>query len=92
MALLGRYYAAKIRGATELAWFRATGAAPHRARAVGHLESAARYAHDYAARMSARYAARIWTNRVGNVDFAEFEREAAHDVEIAASAAAIATP
>jgi hypothetical protein len=92
MALLGRYYAAKIRGATELAWFRATGAAPHRARAVGHLDSAARYAHDYAARMSARYAVRIWTNRVGTVDFAEFEREAAHDVEIAASAAAIATP
>lgn len=51
-----------------------------------HLTTATTRAQQYASRMRASRAPRIWTNRVGFVDFAEFEREAGHDVEIAASA------
>ena len=86
MALLGKYYAAKIRGATDLAWFRATGAEPHRQRAVKHLERSAEFAGQYAALMSAEYAPRFWTNRVGIVDFAELKLEARRDVDLALAA------
>jgi hypothetical protein len=86
MALLGKYYAAKIRGATDLAWFRATGAEPHRQRAVKHLERAAEYAGRYAALVSAEYAPRFWTNRVGIVDFEELAREARGDIDLALTA------
>lgn len=86
MALLGKYYAAKIRGATDLAWFRATGAEPHRQRAVKHLETAAAFAGRYAALVSAEYAPRFRTNRVGIVDFEEMAREARRDIDIALSA------
>lgn len=86
MALLGKYYAAKIRGATDLAWFRATGAEPHRQRAVKHLEKSAEFAGQYAALMSAEYAPRFWTNRVGIVDFAELKLEARRDVDLALAA------
>jgi hypothetical protein len=86
MALLGKYYAAKIRGATDLAWFRATGAEPHRQRAVKHLERAAEFAGRYAALVSAEYAPRFWTNRVGIVDFDELAREARRDIDLALTA------
>ena len=86
MALLGKYYAAKIRGATELALFRATGIASHQVLAVRHLTQAAEHGGQYAARMKSLRPARIWTNRVGYVDFDEFQREAATDVEIARTA------
>ena len=94
MALLGKYYAAKIRGATELALFRSTGIRSHQVLAVKYLNVAAEKANAYASRISAFRAPRIWTNRVGYVDFDEFEREARHDVEIAAAAipAARVTP
>ena len=86
MALLGKYYAAKIRGATELALYRATGLGSHKALAVKHLKVAEDKAYYYAGRMRDFRAALIWTNRVGTVDFEEFQREARHDVEIAEAA------
>ena len=55
MALLGKYYAAKIRGATELALFRATRDAAHQALAVKHLEQRRCIWTAYAARVTAAY-------------------------------------
>ena len=49
MALLGKYYAAKIRGATELAFFRATRRGAHQQAAVEHLTRAAAFWKDYSA-------------------------------------------
>jgi hypothetical protein len=86
MALLGKYYAAKIRGATELAWFRATGDESHRKLAVKHLEMSADWASRYAKQVSSSYGPRFWTNRVGTVDFDELSREARRDVDIAQAA------
>lgn len=88
MTLLGKYYAAKIRGATELAMFRASGARERQSRAIGQLETAAGYAALYAKVATRDYGPRIWTNRVGIVDFAELAAEARRDVDIARGAAA----
>jgi hypothetical protein len=86
MALLGKYYAAKIRGATELALFRASNKPEHQALAIQHLTRAAAVWKDYTARTGARYRNPLWTNRVGLVDWSELDAEVAHDVEIARAA------
>jgi hypothetical protein len=86
MALLGKYYAAKIRGATELAMFRASKRPEHQALAVRHLTSAAAYWKDYTSRTGARYRNPLWTNRVGLVDWRELDLEVARDIEIAGAA------
>ncbi len=83
MALLGHYYAAKIRGATALALFRRTGIAGHQHEAVDQLTAAARWWGEYTAVMAARYRNPLWTNRVGTVDWAKLTAEVAHDIEIA---------
>jgi hypothetical protein len=83
MAQLGKYYAAKIRGATELALYRETRDAAHQALAVKHLERAGEFWRRYSAQLAARYGARLWTNRVGLVDWAELDAEVRHDIEIA---------
>jgi hypothetical protein len=83
MANLGRYYAAKIRGATELALYRATRDAQHQALAVKHLEAAARAWGTYVEAARRAYGASFWTNRVGRVDWRELSAEVRHDVEIA---------
>jgi hypothetical protein len=83
MALLGKYYAAKIRGATELALYRATKLAPQRQAAIDHLIVASGFWKDYTARTAARYRNPLWTNRVGIVDFRELDAEVLADIEIA---------
>jgi hypothetical protein len=83
MATLGKYYAAKIRGATELALYRATRGMQHSEAAIRHLQRAAEHWSTYSERASATYGARFWTNRVGHVDWEELTREVQHDVEIA---------
>ena len=83
MANLGRYYAAKIRGATELALYRATRDAQHQQLAVKHLESAAKAWGAYAGSVQKAYGASFWTNRVGRVDWQELTAEVRHDSEIA---------
>ncbi|HKU88170.1 MAG TPA: alpha-glucuronidase family glycosyl hydrolase [Steroidobacteraceae bacterium] len=83
MANLGRYYAAKIRGATELALFRATRDAQHQQLAVKHLEAAAKAWGTYVEGVRKAYGASFWTNRVGLVDWQELTAEIRHDVEIA---------
>jgi hypothetical protein len=83
MALLGKYYAAKIRGATELALYRATKVAAHRQSAIDHLTRASDFWHRYSASAAARYRNPVWTNRVGIVDFRELDAEVLADIEIA---------
>jgi hypothetical protein len=86
MARLGHYYAAKIRGATELALFRKTGQVVHQQAAVKQLTLAADHWNDYADQMTARYHSPLWTNRVGTVDWNELRGEVARDIEIAREA------
>ncbi|HEU4583807.1 MAG TPA: hypothetical protein VFS67_36370 [Polyangiaceae bacterium] len=86
MALLGRYYADKIRGASELALFRATAAGAHQQRAVEALRAAARSWRAYTAQASAQYRNPLWTNRVGRVDWVKLTQEVDRDVAIASDA------
>jgi hypothetical protein len=83
MALLGRYYGHKIRGATELALFRRTGEEIHQQRAVDALSEAMGDWSEYTSIVTALYKSPIWTNRVGTVDWDELRAEVARDVEIA---------
>jgi hypothetical protein len=83
MALLGKYYAAKIRGATELALFRATRAPQHQVAAVDELTRAAGFWSDYTTGAAAHYRNPLWTNRVGIVDWHELDAEVANDISIA---------
>jgi hypothetical protein len=86
MALLGKYYAAKIRGATELALFRTTGKAAHQETSVSHLSKAKDYWTRYVEVVASNYKNPMWTNRVGTVDWKELSAEVARDIEIAREA------
>jgi hypothetical protein len=86
MATLGKYYAAKIRGATELALFRKSRVEDHQANAVAHLALAAKYWSQYTALAAAKYRNPMWTNRVGIVDWNELSAEVERDIEIARAA------
>ena len=83
MALLGHYYAAKIRGATSLALYRETREPKDQVDAVKHLTRAAAVWKEYSARTAARYRNPVWTNRVGLVDWRELDAEVEHDIAIA---------
>jgi hypothetical protein len=85
MSLLGKYYAAKIRGATELALFRATRDAAFQKMAVSHLQAAYQSWLMYTSRSSATSRNPLWTNRVGFVDWRELGSEARTDIAIAAA-------
>jgi hypothetical protein len=87
MAQLGKYYAHKIRGATELELSRAKADAAHRQRAVHSLTEAAAAWRAYTALASAQYENPVWTNRVGSVDWVELTAEVDRDIAIAQSAA-----
>ncbi|HWO15011.1 MAG TPA: hypothetical protein VNN80_36160 [Polyangiaceae bacterium] len=83
MALLGQYYAAKIRGATQLALYRSSGDPAQQRRAIEALTNAARAWRSYTAQASSQYRNPLWTNRVGIVDWAELTREVDEDIAIA---------
>jgi hypothetical protein len=83
MAMLGKYYAAKIRGATLLALYRANRDPRSQAGAIHDLTLAASYWREYSRRVQLAYGPGYWTNRVGRVDWAQLSREVAHDIDIA---------
>ncbi len=82
LAWLGRYYAAKIRGACALALFDMTGDAFEHAAALRHLEDALACWKQYAAIRDAQYVPALY-NRVGHVDVTALTRQVAADLEIA---------
>ncbi|HEU4653829.1 MAG TPA: hypothetical protein VFS47_07570, partial [Steroidobacteraceae bacterium] len=86
MALLGHYYAEKIRGATALALFRSNGDAKQRDQAVERLTAAAILWKRYTTLAASKYRNPLWTNRVGRVDWNELNAEVARDIEIARAA------
>ena len=83
MAQLGAYYAAKIRGACDLALFDKTGDARRQADAVHHLEVALGHWKSYASAYTRQYVQPVRYNRVGLVDIPALVGKAAADVQIA---------
>ena len=90
MACLGEYYAAKIRGAVELALFEKSKDASHREAAVRLLEDAARHWQAYAAIATRQYRPQLLA-RTRDLDWMKLLEDAKKDVEIARGAAANAS-
>jgi hypothetical protein len=83
MAYLGMHYGHKIRGATELALFRATNDPRRQVAAVEALEEAARSWRMYTSLALSQYANPLWTNRVGHVDWRRTMTEVLNDIALA---------
>ncbi|MFN0129871.1 MAG: hypothetical protein ACKV19_24665 [Verrucomicrobiales bacterium] len=82
LAWLGRYYAAKIRGACALALFDASNDQFEYTAALRHLTDALAHCKNYAAIRDAHYISALY-NRVGYVDVTGFTEKVAADLEIA---------
>jgi len=80
MAHLGLYYAAKIRGACDLALFDKTGAAAQQASAVRHLEAALAHWKHYSAAYTRQSIQPMLYNRTGVVDIPKQTENVAADV------------
>ncbi|MBI4623204.1 MAG: carbohydrate-binding family 6 protein [Verrucomicrobia bacterium] len=83
MAHLGLYYAAKIRGACDLALFDKTGDAAQQSAAVRQLEAALQRWQNYSAAYTRQYVQPVLYNRVGWVDIPKLAENAAADVQMA---------
>ena len=82
LAALGRYYAAKIRGACTLALFDANSDPHEQAAALRHLSDALTHWKKYATIRDAHYVPALY-NRVGFVDITALTTQAAADLDIA---------
>ena len=83
MAALGKYYAHKIAGSTQLALFRETGDKKYQETAVKELENALFAWKKYVELALSQNVNPLWTNRVGYVDWVKINEWAEHDIEIA---------
>ena len=83
MAYLGKYYGHKIRGATELAFYRESQEKDHQDLAIKELTSAAEYWKRYMDTAMKQYKNPLWTNRVGHVNWSQLYEEVLHDIDIA---------
>ena len=82
LAWLGRYYAAKIRGACRLAMFDATAGTFEKDEAVRHLGEALDHWKQYATIRDAHYVSALY-NRVGFVDITALTERVAGDLDLA---------
>ena len=83
MAYMGKYYAHKIRGATELALFRETRKKEHQNAAIEELTRAAQFWRLYTSTALGQYKNPLWTNRVGYCDWQALSKEVLNDIKIA---------
>ncbi len=86
MAYLGKYYAFKIKGAADLALFRATKTKSIQDSAVKELTDALEYWKLYTESAMEQYLNPLWTNRVGFVDWVKLTEEVKKDIETAKKA------
>ena len=91
IALLGKYYAHKVQGATELALYRKTEEARHQQAAVAELNQAAGYWRQYASTALGQYTNPLWTNRVGYCDWRKLFEFVLDDVKTAGGEPEIAS-
>jgi hypothetical protein len=82
-ALLGDYYAAKIRAACALALFDRNQDDARRQEAIRHLQAAVVYWNIYAQNYARQYESRVLYNRVGWVDRIALLEKVRADVELA---------
>lgn len=90
MAWLGKYYSAKIQGATNLSLFRKTLNKSYSDSTISYLTQSAAAWRRYASVSLSNYQNPLWTNRVGYVDWKENFKYVLYD--ITANGGAIALP
>ncbi|MCX7887604.1 MAG: glycoside hydrolase family 20 zincin-like fold domain-containing protein [Verrucomicrobiae bacterium] len=83
MAHLGLYYAAKIRGACDLALFDKTADPQLQASAIQHLEAALTHWKNYAAAYTRQYIQPVLYNRAGLVDIPKQTEDVTADIQMA---------
>jgi hypothetical protein len=83
MALLGKYYAYKIAGSTQLALYRETPDKKYQDEAITQLEQALEAWKNYTSAALEQNINPLWTNRVGYVDWLKITEWVADDIEIA---------
>lgn len=83
VAYLGKYYAHKIAGSTQLAMYRQTKDKKYQDQAVTELQIATEYWDLYIHTAMEQNINPIWTNRVGNVDWIQISEWVKQDIEIA---------
>ena len=83
MALLGKYYAYKISGSTQLALFRETKDKTYQDKAIEELTLALDAWKNYTGTALQQNVNPIWTNRVGYVDWVKITGWVADDIDIA---------
>jgi hypothetical protein len=81
IALMGKYYAHKIRGASELSVYRNNNDKARQVRAQQELHKAAKYWRHYVASAMTRYSNPIWMNRVGYSDWRLHMEDVLLDIE-----------
>ena len=82
IALLGKYYAHKIRGATEHLLYGNTQDESHRQAAISELNQAAAYWRHYTSVSLSQYEDPLWMNRVGRVNWRDLFNEVLKDIRI----------
>jgi hypothetical protein len=83
MSHLGLYYAAKIRGACDLALFDKTADLRQQVSAVEHLEAALGHWRKYSTAYTRQYVQPVLYNRAGLVDLPKQSEDVAADVQMA---------
>lgn len=83
MALLGKYYAHKISGSTNVALYRETRDKKYQDAAVSELEEALEFWKKYTETALKQNINPLWTNRVGYVDWVKIMDWVGHDIDIA---------
>jgi hypothetical protein len=80
-AIIGKYYAEKIRAACDLALFDTTKTETYRYSAIKHLQSAKQYWNQYAAIYSIKNKAALY-NRIGYVDVEKLKANVQYDIDM----------
>lgn len=83
ISYLGKYYAHKIAGSTNVALYRETRDKKYQKKAIEELTSALEFWKSYANLALDNHVNPLWTNRVGYVDWAKTTEWVADDIEIA---------
>lgn len=83
ISALGKYYAYKIEGATNLALYREINDPSYQSIAIERLNRAAEQWRLYVSLAASEYKNPLWTNRVGYVNWRAFMVDALKDIEIA---------
>jgi hypothetical protein len=89
MAHLGKYYAHKIRAATELALYRATGDGLHHTVLAAELNQSSFHWRSFASIALTYYKNPIWLNRVGHVNWRELYSSVLYEFTTTNTAVAI---